>query len=295
MSCAASTLMISLRTCSECSCTTVISTPNITWKNCFVLNCTKCGNKWYVCPEHNKRFGIKSFYRMNKHFREYHICKSVTNQKGNHITEEENNNGDTVTFLDTEDSCDIKDSHSKRYLESHNYKSDKMCKKAKILQFMESNEISPYFVDEFKEKGRGPCGLVGNAFQMSSKATYAPIQETLFHMELTNFLSNLTVRNQVKIISLLNKSRNIQFHTTRIPRSVKDLNTFYMKSKHSIYKNIQSPSIKAYDNHACVSIEDLINNILCIGLPIQIMRSSQYNVIDFDNSSLSKTQKPKRF
>ena len=230
---------------------------------------------------------------MNKHFREYHICKSVTNQKGNHITEEENNNGDTVTFLDTEDSCDIKDSHSKRYLESHNYKSDKMCKKAKILQFMESNEISPYFVDEFKEKGRGPCGLVGNAFQMSSKATYAPIQETLFHMELTNFLSNLTVRNQVKIISLLNKSRNIQFHTTRIPRSVKDLNTFYMKSKHSIYKNIPSPSIKAYDNHACVSIEDLINNILCIGLPIQIMRSSQYNVIDFDNSSLSKTQKTK--
>ena len=110
---------------------------------------------------------------------------------------------------------------------------------------------------------------------------------------MTNFLTNFTVKNQLKIISLMNRSRNIKFESTRIPRSMKDMNDFYMKSKFSIYKNIPVPKIISFDNHAYVSIEDLINNVLCIGLPIKMIKSSKFNEINYDNASLLNTQKAK--
>ena len=150
-----------------------------------------------------------------------------------------------------------------------------------------------YYKDEFEEKGKGICGLVGNAFKQSDKGSFAVIEETLFHMDMTNFLSKFTLDNQLKIISLVNQSRNIQFHTSRVPRSIKDINSFYMKSQHSIYKNIPIPKIISYDNHACVSIEHVINNVMSIGLPLPMIRSSDFNNIEFDNSCLLRTEKTK--
>ena len=110
---------------------------------------------------------------------------------------------------------------------------------------------------------------------------------------MTNFLCKFTLDDQLKIISLVNQSRKIQFHTSRIPRSLKDLNSFYMKSQHSIIKNVPSPKIISYDNHACVSIEHVINNVLSIGLPLPMIRSSDFNNLQFDNSCLLKTVKTK--
>ncbi len=103
---------------------------------------------------------------------------------------------------------------------------------------------------------------------MSNNGTDAELEESLFHMELTNFLTKLTFHQQIKVVSLVNKGRNVNLQTTRIPKSVQDINHFYMKSKHSIYKNIPTPKVCAYDNHVFVTIEELIENVLALGLPI---------------------------
>lgn len=290
---AISTVMMPLRRCNECSSTSVLSTRNQTWEECFVLNCPNCENKWYICPVHNKRFGIKSFGRMNKHFRDKHSYNLCGNQINNNNTQDDGSYEDNDVLQNLDYDSDNTASPKKRSIIKESNESGVISKKAKIFELFKSNDIPQYFIDEFNEEGKGSCGLVGNAFQMSTKGSYAPVQETLFHLELTNFLTNFTVKNQLKIISLMNRSRNIKLESTRIPRSMKDMNNFYMKSKYSIYKNIPIPKIIPFDNHACVSIEDLINNVLCIGLPIQMIRSSKFNEIEYDNSSLLNTQKTK--
>ena len=135
----------------------------------------------------------------------------------------------------------------------------------------EDKYISQYYTDEFKENGKGICGLVDNAFKQTDKCSLSQIEETLFHVDMTIFLSKLTLDDQLKIISLINQSRKNQFLTSRIPRSLKDLNSFYMKSQHSIIKNVLSPKIISHDNHACVSIEHVIHNVLSIGLPLPMI------------------------
>ena len=228
---AISTVMMPLRTCNVCSSTSVFSTRNQTWEECFVLNCSNCGNKWYICPVHNKRFGIKSFGRMNKHFRDNHSYNCCRKQIYNDNTQDNGSHEDNDVLQNFDDESDNSVTPKKRSILKESNGLELVSKKTKIFDFFESNDIPQYFVDEFSEEGKGSCGLVGNAFQMSTKGSYAPIQETLFHLELTNFLTNFTVKNQIKIISLVNRSRNIKFDSTRIPRSMKDMNNFYMKSK----------------------------------------------------------------
>ena len=133
--------------------------------------------------------------------------------------------------------------------------------------------------------------LVGNTFQMSNTGTYAAMEESLFYMELTNFLTKLTVNQQNKVIYLIKKGRNINFQSTRIPKSVKNIKCFYVKSKHSIYKNIPTPKDSAYDNHACATIEDVIDNVLALGLSISLIKSTQHSHMKFDNSSFLRMKK----
>ena len=64
-----------------------------------------------------------------------------------------------------------------------------------------------------------------------------------------------------------------------------------MTSKHSIYNNIPTPKVCSYDNHACVTIEEIIENVLALGLPLSWIKSSEHKHMKFDNSSLLKTRK----
>ena len=125
------------------------------------------------------------------------------------------------------------------------------------------------------------------------KVLYPRLKKHYFMWIWQFFLSKLTLDDQLKIISLVNQSRKIQFHNSRIPRSLKYLNSFYMKSQHSIIKNVPSPKIISYDNHACVYIEHVIYNVLSIGLPLPMIWSSDFNNLQFANSCLLKTVKTK--
>ena len=70
-----SNLIVPLKTCNKCNNTNISYSLSNMWHECSVVNCRDCGNKWYICSSHQKKFGIKSFGRMNKHFKEFHSPK----------------------------------------------------------------------------------------------------------------------------------------------------------------------------------------------------------------------------
>ena len=285
------TLPVPLKHCSKCNNTDIFKTQNNVWKDCYVFNCQKCGNKWYICSVHNKRFGIKSFGRMNKHFKQYHMNDSLSEEEDTNCTIISSTNNEVSLESYSPNNNVLQKENNKRDLSKvvgiHNSFQQSYKKK----KFITKTNTSKYFLDEFKQKGIGVCGLVGNAFQISSNDTYAPLEESIYHLQLTNFLKNLTVTQQNKMMSLINKSNKINLQMTRIPKSVKDINCFYMKSKHSIYKNIPTPKVLAYDNHACVTIEDIIENVLSLGLRISLIKSSEYKNLVVNNKSLLNTHK----
>ena len=71
-----SKLIVPLRTCNNFNNTNITSSPINIWHECSVINCNFCGNKWYICLHHQKKFGMKSFGRMYKHFKEFHSLKT---------------------------------------------------------------------------------------------------------------------------------------------------------------------------------------------------------------------------
>ena len=286
-----SNLIEPLKTCIKCNNTNITSTPNNIWHECSVINCNFCGNKWYICVQHQKKFGIKSFARMNKHFKDFHSSKTEFVRKQQNIDIMSENEDTDNLFIDIEDSNRDEQILNKKRPPHEGHSS--ICKKMK--SGTDSLKITnQYFLDEFNLKGSGVCGLAGSAFQMCNQGlAYTPMKEAMFHMDLTNFLTKIPVSQQNKLIDLLNRARNIEMQCSRIPRTTKDVNLFYLKSKYSIYKNIPTPKVNAYDNHACVSLEDILENILALGSPISMMKSSQFNEINFDNSNLLKTQKAK--
>ena len=102
-----------LKICSKCGKSDVELTMNTTWQDCSVLNCVKCGNRWYVCFKHNKRFSLKSFTRMNNHFRMYHTCAEI---KDNINTGPDNYNfkNDDILPIQCADNLSVQYNHLKR-------------------------------------------------------------------------------------------------------------------------------------------------------------------------------------
>ena len=227
-----------LKFCSKCGQSDVELTMNMTWHDCSVLNCVKCGNRWYVCFKHHKRFSVKSYTRMNNHFRLYHTCTELKDNINTDLANNDSNKNDVFSPILYLDQMSGQYNDLKRDLDHMDRLEENTFQKPKLSNSIDKNNICQYYTDEFKEKGKDIRGLVVNAFKQSDKDSFAQMEEILFHMDMTAFLSKFTLDNQLKIISLVNQSRNIQFHTSRIPRSLKDINSFYIKSQHSIYKNV---------------------------------------------------------
>ena len=284
-----SNLIVPLKTCNKCNNTNISYSLSNMWHECSVVNCRDCGNKWYICSSHQKKFGIKSFGRMNKHFKEFHSPRKslVENQVDDEVNSQNENMN--VLLVNDDEFNDIGNPFNKKRLHDEGNSSTQKRMKFGTDFPKVSNK---YFLDEFNQRGSGVCGLVGSAFQMCNQGlVYSSMEEAIFHMDLTNFLTKIPSTYQNKLIGLLNRARNIDMKCTRIPRTTKDVNLFYLKSRYSIYKNIPTPKVNAYYDHACVSLEDILDNVLAFGSPISLIKSSRYSEINYDNSNLLRTQK----
>ena len=106
---------------------------------------------------------------MNNHFRIYHTC---TELKDNINTDSTNDNSicrnDNFSPIPYLAKLSGQYNHLKRDSDHMDRLEKNSFKKTKLTNSIdEDNYISQYFTDEIKEKGKGICGLVGNAFKQT--------------------------------------------------------------------------------------------------------------------------------
>ena len=303
-------------------CHQVTTTPpeaHPSYSKCVTIYCSNpnCDVFWYVCLEHSLRFASSKYNKLRYHFSSvHHDCNLSTNKSNtnsdslstmlNTQTAATSSPDDTSTFsqnIYTEDddcnSISIEDNNNSNIF-SHNNKRIKLenetIDSTEVDTFPESVlpfQSKRYFDDNIAISDGGIRGLVARAFnQNNTNNTFANQNESKIQLRITNFISTLS-QHQQRDFALIIASivSNNALSMTRPPLSFSDITKFYTTSQHSIYKNIPSPGVFELDNHACVSIECIINHILSFGVEL--------NTIDFDtdficnndrNSSIEKTK-----
>ena len=147
-----------------------------------------------------------------------------------------------------------------------------------------------FFADEISINGNGICGICGicaNAFAQSYHCNFkSSIHEALFHLQATHLCSQLIENQQKQLSSLMNDIITKRFDTTKVRDSIADIRKFYTTGKYSIYQNLPCQKTFEKDNHACVSISDILNHSLAMGIKIDLFRSSYHKQMAIDNKDL---------
>ena len=298
-----------LSKCNSCSKKTLDININISFhpdiKECNIVKCNQCQSFWYVCLLHNKRFSASNKSKMVKHFGLTHPEKEVTDnldtshencpdETQNYKDNDVHWNNDTVWSLDDDSAHSLilsppisSPTSSKNLEERINDNQNESNNERHILleQFKESN--GNFFIDEICKTGNGICGITAKAFAQSnyyeSKST---LEEASFHLQATQFCSNLTESQQKQLASLLNQVLYKKFVSTKIPSTIGDIKKFYMSGKYSMYQNLPCPKTFQMDNHACVSITDILCHSLAIGIELNLYKSSYHKQMAIDNKDL---------
>ena len=300
-----------LSKCNECfkvcSSINIKLTPHPTVKECSIVNCHRCHSMWYVCIKHNNRFSYANKSKMMKHFNTLHHPGNNNTLSITQVKIEDTNGNEDITKCDSSDdngglndynnSVDASDFSVSSPVNCHMNDTD-----VDILQNRDrsqyENQIvlveeqfhngnNKFFADEIRNRGHGICGITASAFSQSyhSQST-SSLHEALFHLRNTYFCSQLTENQQKEFGYILSEIISKKFETTKIPSSISDIRKFYIKGKFSIYQNLPTPKIFQLDNHACVSISDIIDYSLAIGIEIDLYRSSYHKQMAVDNQDL---------
>ena len=251
-----------LSNCKDCKNNIVTQSSTKDIPGCKTFQCQSCANIWYVCEIHKLRFGRSRFAKCKKHFTTFHKCASIE------ITSLNNDNlCDTNTFDDETDNVSIDFNEQ-------------------TLEF-ESNESIGKTDSLTSQKDEILKSLICNSFAQDFNSTSTINKsECRFHLETTKFCLGLTETQQNQFASLLHQVTETDFERTRLPLDYNDIRKFYTSYKYSIYENIPCPKAFTYDKHACVSLVSVVEKSLSLGLPIDLIRSSEYQNRLYDNSSI---------
>lgn len=246
---------------------------------CYTIQCTLCCIQWFVCVKHNKRFNFQNKTYLRHHFQNEHSCNNYNESLA------EDNDNMYVSFTDGHS-----DGSDNELGMIQTTKKPKHVHQSNTLQITGHTQKT----DNIYSDNALKC-LVGKAFSNSEYNTMDVNQEeTDFHLNMTHFCSGLPEAKQHHFMDIIHQVLGLQFHSTRPPRSYQDLRRFYLSGKHAIYKNIPCPTVKQLDNHACVSLLDIItlsfNNLNHLAL----IRCSEYAQMLCNNSSMANTLKAKQ-
>ena len=277
------------------------------YRHCYICLCSNpnCLEFWYVCPQHELRFTSSRYSRMRDHFLniphgEFPLTCSLAGTNIADLDEFQSNN-DTFLPFDSTDFTEQSDNQddtiepsSKRLKEVH-------CTLSKNTNPNLDESLLPihskrFFNDDILNDGTGICGLVGRSFRQDLDSNIqANDFESNLQLNITHFCSSLTQNQQKDFASIIASVLNPDsFTSTRPPMSFNDINKFYISSQSSIFKNIPSPNIFEFDNHACVSIESIINHMLAFGVELNTINlQSNYKEASLSNQSIETTKEVK--
>ena len=310
--------------CNKCKIFSSSPVEHPTYNYCYICHCSNqsCNNSWLACSKHFKKFStLNNRSRIIDHFNNKDhlkidiapskidsenniiMCKLI-NQETKSLT---NQNDDEASFQSVlskgsvflEDKEDDQDTNSNISQEnnvllppSKRAKSDPNMVEYIPGYFLPESYTSAlssrkFFESEMESTGNGCRRIVGRAFlKDNSSDICASENETDLHMNITHFCSSLTKLQMTQFAYIASSlAQPKSFLCTRPPLSYNDIKNFYTESNTSIYNNLPSPKVFELDNHACVSIEDIINHTLAFGIEMDSLSDIH---ISSDNSMTDK-------
>ena len=269
--------------CKNCNKCDIRKSSHINWDECLIYKCIHCHKFWYVCELHNQRFASSRRSIMNMHFKKYHtkptkpIMDNETTQPGLTLV----NNMDQYTE-DTEELFQCNQSNiTDDRIDIHN---------STYQKGTECDLTSSFLKHQSHHNGLELSNIVSTAFSQTNQFnTQLNNGEALFHIDVCDLLLKLQSSQQKQLLRILNNAKTTSLQSSRIPRSLAEVRNFYTDNQKSIIQNMPIPDIFEYDNHVCVTIDDIIKHILLLEIEIPLIKASAHQTITIDNSTILNT------
>jgi hypothetical protein len=170
--------------------------------------------------------------------------------------------------------------------------------------FSKANAVSQnFFASKNAGTGLGCALLVGQSqFQLTNIASKMQPKEVTLQIEIAELAYNISTEQRWKLASILNSceevllsQRKVTSNTsswpTSIPRSLRDIRSFYLEGKWAIIPNLPRPAVNNISEHVYVSLTDCMMDMLGHGISIDIIEnvSSSDTVRTLSESLRAKT------
>ena len=249
------------------------------YKDLYEIVCSKCRNKWLICAIHGHRWSQHRYRIAENHVKGAHqnisnislnslssnsVCLPVTEDSTE--SNDFNSNGEARLNITTLDDCSVSD------LSAESIPMQKFIKCHRKISLVEYNDKVKRYIDcESKKSGDGIKQIVKCAFAMNLNCDFSQISihEIKYHLKATIFCCSLSSSQQARFGELchmmlntsLSVSNNVGSNSmSRIPVSLKEVDRYYLKRSTSIVQNVPIPNIIELDDHACVSIKEIVQH-----------------------------------
>ena len=270
----------------------------------YEVKCSRCSTKWLVCPIHDQRWSRRRYCYAEEHVRTTH--NEISTNLSDTLDDFHNDDNENIMNTDLDTNCHIDnsvnedDNLSELRIDSDCTTLNKFIHSHTTIDLDNYNvNVQRYIKTDNVQFGNGIKQIVSNAFTMSTTNDYGDMnwKEIKYHIKATMFCCSLSSSQQSNFGDLCHMMQNTFYNNTletdetlmsRIALSSKDIDRYYLKRSTSIAQNIPIPSIIELDDHACVSIIEVIQHVLYFAIPIDGMLINQCDN-DYKNLVSSST------
>ena len=229
--------------CKSKQCATSLTPPIVVEVNSHRtdIQCQTCSNKWIICTICKKRFSNRKISIAEDHFQSQH--------KTDHLRDDDIGVPDDI-FDDMNNDYDINTRQSDIMIDP-------------IVEIDKSTlpeSSKKYLKNETISKNNGMKTIIGCSFAQSQYTLNEPTtEETDLHLHITKFLFEIPTTLHKDFLTILQKSQQQhQFVATRLPVLENDISKIYTTGKYAIYNSLPIPKIVRNDQHAYVSMKQII-------------------------------------
>jgi hypothetical protein len=275
--------------CRRCSESTYRGVPFInkssTFDWCIELRCPNCDFKWFVCnlcPVQRSLMTNWSDVTRHNRYRKHNNTSNVGNAS--------KRQKETMDVMGKSEECE----NDGFFDDNHLYSTvapdvDKMLRfqLPGPPDFSKANAVSQnFFASENAGTGLGCALLVGQSqFQLTNIASKMQPKEVTLQIEIAELAYNISTEQRRKLASILNSceevllsqrenTSNTSSWPTSIPRSLRDIRSFYLEGKWAIIPNLPRPAVQNIGEHAYVSLTDCVVDMLGHGISIDIIENA---------------------
>ena len=261
----------------------------------YEIKCAQCGCKWLVCPLHDLRWCRRRYYLAQEHVKSHHnVTNSVDSNYINSNKRKYSDESECNNYNGHDSDIDTAAAH----VDDNDSKSEIINEESAVFKFIQCHKdvtlnnycvkVQRYLQCESSRVGDGIKRIIACAFAMNQNSDFDSTtwNEIKFHMATTMFCCALSSSQQIQFGNICqmilnnctgSNNHNDNFRMSHIPVSSIDIDRYYLKRSTSIAQNVPIPSIIELDNHACVSVIEVIQHILYFDIPIDGMLTDMVN------------------